>query len=34
MFCLNGDKDKQLNPKGKRATEIARKMERMRAKIA
>lgn len=34
MFCLNGDKDKQLNPKGKRATEIARKMEKMRAKIA
>lgn len=34
IFCLTVDKEKKLNPKGKKATEIANKMEKMRAKIA
>lgn len=34
MFCLTVDKEKQLNPKGKLAEQIAKKMEKMRAKVA
>lgn len=34
MFCVNGDKEKQFNPKGELATKIAKKIEKMRAKIA
>lgn len=34
IFCLKIDKEKELKPKGKRAKEIADKMEKMRAKIS